>query len=270
MITQYSAKSSAVAFYGIQATPEGAQQFYDIVVNWCSRHECPPDKLAVVGPGYSGKPVHFSRPDSKLRREGFVGVSMLSIIALAPGARIPMMDYLISGDYSEPSRFGSIVSRSSIVSLADPDMLYTAKAIMLALKPEYAIGYNRPHQWGPAMYAMGIQQGLGLNGTGVQLTDEEAIESQNIWAWRFGLQEKVWNSGRIREVYPWNFLNETQLAAPVGDITLRNWIRSDPKRGSLAYFESDLCMWEVQPEQVPAIRTTLDYAGVIFRRKYPG
>lgn len=228
MITKFSEECAAVAFYGIRPNAEAAERFYSAVVEWAYQHGCPPDKLSVHGPGYSGKAVSFARPNAILQKKGFEDVTGFSVFSLTPDGKIPVMDFMLTGDYSASNQFAGIAARSSISSLSHADMLPLVRILIQAIKPEYGIGYNRHIDKGPLFYALGMGQGSTVSRS--QGSPEQLVDSDNIWAWQFGWKEEFWNSGQIREIYSWNFLNETQLNAPVGKCTLREWIREDAKR----------------------------------------
>jgi hypothetical protein len=264
-----SEECSVVTFYGINTDANAAAAFYQAVVRWFTELGCPPDKLSVHGPGHSGKPVSFARVSAKLQKAGFEGVTSLSVTAMTPGGQIPVNDWLLMADWSVEYSYALVAARSSLATLSNESMLPLAQTLAQDSKPMYGIGYTRPHRLGPAMYAIGICQGLGPGGYGVDLTEAEREEADSISRWGDGLAGQVWRDGLLRDVYPWNFLTKPQFTKPVGGVPLEQWIRQDTRRGTLGPLCEGVSLWEVGEAHLPAVRQALHQAGVIFDwRKY--
>lgn len=259
-----SEQCSVVSLYGIASTKESLANFYHRIVQWFQEVGHSVDKLSVHGPGHSGRPVSFASADSKLRKLGFEGITDLDVFSLIPDARIPINDYLLTATWSATESYVYIVSRSSIASLSDSVMLPLARKIIQDVKPAYGIGYTRNHRLGPAMYAVGIAQGLGLDGYGVGLTPAEQEEANSICRWGDGIAERIWEKGVLRDVYPWNFLNQFHLAKQIGDTSLEQWIQRDEQRGNLSSFQDGITFWNVPESSLPLLRQILFRAGVIF------
>jgi hypothetical protein len=67
----------------------------------------------------------------------------------------------------------------------------------------------------------------------------------------------------MRDVYPWNFLNEGHLKQKVENITLRKWIKAAPDRGTIEKNWGELTLWSLDPEQTPNVRRRLNAAGLL-------
>jgi hypothetical protein len=132
-------------------------------------------------------------------------------------------------------------------------MLDAAREFCLLISPAYGIGFRRPFGLGPTYYAMNLAT--------VGVSSEESLRIS--W-WQEARERKLFCAGMLRDVYPWNFLNASQLAARVGELSLENWIRKDARRGSLTPFASELTLWQVPDEVIPDVRQVLFDAGVIF------
>jgi hypothetical protein len=99
--------------------------------------------------------------------------------------------------------------------------------------------------------------------TGLELTDPEHIEGGHIGFWMDAVDMRVWEQGKLRDVYPWNFLNEAQLSRPVGGVPFADWIRAAPGRGTLEPF-GEMHFWEVPAEDIRTLRRTLWLEGNIY------
>jgi hypothetical protein len=47
-------------------------------------------------------------------------------------------------------------------------------------------------------------------------------------------------------------------------MVLQDWIQQDEQRGRLKPLNEDVCLWEVDEENILAVRSTLWNAGIIF------
>jgi hypothetical protein len=238
--------------------------FYDHVLQWFQELGCSADKMSVHGPGHSGNTVSFASANAKLKKMGFEGITDLSIFSLAPAARIPMNDYLLTASWSAKYSYACVVSRSSIVPLSRSAMLPFAKNIVQDVNPAYGIGYKRDHRLGPAMYAIGICQGLGPGGYGVGLSEAEQMEADSISRWGDGMTARIWQKGTIRDVYLWNFLTNPQLTKQVGGIPLEQWVRQEARRGTVTPLCNGVSLWEVDEANLPIVRQAIHQAGVMF------
>jgi hypothetical protein len=62
----------------------------------------------------------------------------------------------------------------------------------------------------------------------------------------------------LRDIYPLNFLNPRHLAMRVKGQSLKDWIESDPKRGSLkSLIANRLWVWQVPENRVQSVRSVL-------------
>jgi hypothetical protein len=264
-----SEECTAIVFYGVDLTTKAVACFYDTAVGWFKGVGHPPDKAAIRGPGHSGKFVSFERADSKIRKNGIDGVTHLDLFALMENARILANDYCVTAGCSEKYSFMYLVARSSIGPLSRSAMLPLAKQMAACGSPEYGIGYTRDHRLGPSTYAIGISQGLG-EGVYHEGTPQRE-EGLRISFWMRAMNDSLWRQGVLRDVYPWNFLNTTQLDMSVDGISLGQWIQKDSHRGKLEVLNDGLFLWEIANVDLPSVRQVLQGAEIIFDwRKYYG
>jgi hypothetical protein len=249
---------STLALYGAKPTEAAIIGFYHTIVNWFTELGHPPDKLAIEGTGYSGKPATFKRMNAKLNKNGFAQVESVTFFSMLPEGEIPMSDYWSTAWYVRNHRYtyAVVVVRSSLANLENKSMLPIAQMLIQQIEPDYGIGYTMEHRLQPDAYAIGLSPG-----------DENGNyeEQVNISRWGdIGMQEHVYRRGIIRNVYAWNFLTAVQLTATVGEMSLEEWIKQDSKRGYLSLLSNGVTLWQVNKEEITNIRAELKQAGRIF------
>lgn len=112
---------------------------------------------------------------------------------------------------------------------------------------------------------MGMEKGpvFFVNGgtlNGRKFFSQVQIEEIAKWTHAKGESEKLGLpvSELLRDVYPLNVLNSHHLAMQVKGLSLKDWIKSDPKRGSLkSLIEGQLWSWSVPENRIQAIRKVL-------------
>jgi hypothetical protein len=251
----------ALAFYGFKPTRARADKIFNLVEDWFRAQGYPPDKLAVTGSGIRVKPGSFARGKARLQKCRFKNVVAYEITSSTPGAQSFMNDYYLLAFYdSDPESVCALVEgRSSLVSLSRDSMFPVAQSMARALAPAYGIGFMREHHLGPAMYAVGISQGVRIVKEG-----EPREDTWRLCRWGDAMAEHAYLNGFLRDVYPWNFLTKPQLAWMLGRRTLESWIRQDRSRGWLSKLSDEILLWEVPEERIEALRAELGEAGVIY------
>jgi hypothetical protein len=256
---------TVIAFYGVHPGRRSLVDFFRATVEWFTEIGHPPDKLAVGTPGKFGKQQSFSRAANKLQQFGFDNITTLEITSMLPGGEYPLRDYLLTCTYSALSHYATLEARSSLAALSRSSLDLIAGAVAEAVEPEYGIGYYREHKLGPSFYAIGICKGLSYS-------EEDMEAASHISKWgQIGMELKIWKKGLLRDLYPWNFVSELQLSALISGVSLRDWIQSDKRRGSLSSFWNGLTLWEVDEAHLVQVRSELWNSGLIFNwRDYLG
>lgn len=139
-------------------------------------------------------------------------------------------------------------------------------ALMLNyLNPDYGIQYWRERRLGPDWYVTGITQGLSF------VIPEQDEEAHVISHWGgLGMQERLYNQGIMRDVYPANYLNSSQLGMPLRgknrwkSVTLEEWITLESGRGVIKPVNEKLKLWQLSNAEIAAVRPVLWDAGIIF------
>lgn len=241
---------SVVAFYGIEANARTIQECYESCLRWFERCGCRPSRL---GLGTTGKLVGFARTDKRLRSEGFDKVKSLYICSIPDDVEHQLQGCNSEFHLSPRGAYCYFNIRSAILALGSDGMLTIAKELIEMLRPKYGIGYRRPFGRGPGYYAMSLAHG--------DTTEEEDLRTSH---WAEAQQRALYNQGQIRDMYPWNFLNRSQLDARVRKQTLAEWIETQPSRGRLQPISKELTLWTVEDKHIPEIFKVLFDAGIVF------
>jgi hypothetical protein len=251
---------TVLAFYGIDSRAEVAPRFYNFALTWFVGNAHQPNQISVHGPGFGGRPVAFSQTSSTLQRQGFAGVTNVYLVAMFPGGQIPVRDWLLNVNWSLTDRYAVFAAESSIVLFHSDGFRRYAEEVARLLQPEYGIAYEMSKRLAPDMFALGIGQKEGAI-----LTGEAYEEARNVARWGdMGMEQQVWRSGVIRDVYPWNFLTAAQLNKKVAGCSLREWIGQDSQRGSLSELSDSVVLWIVPASSIQAIRQQLREARLFF------
>jgi hypothetical protein len=251
----------AFGFYSIDATARTLGVFYGDLVAWFDAVQCPPDKIAVQGSGFGGKPITFSRGDARLRKKKFSEVKALSLAAMLPdGVYMPLEWWATAAvDVGLGLRpYFVLAARAPVTTLDDEAVTKLITSCVYNLRPAYGIGFHRNHDQGPLYYAGGLYYGPIP-------ADDEEDEALTICRWGdLAVVKEVYKEGILRDVYPHNYLSEPQLNARIGKKSLKDWIWSDLSRGTLTALDDRMMLWNVPTRQIPSIRKQLWSAEIIF------
>lgn len=249
----------ATAFYGISATPTSLHDTYQALLEWFKQCNLDPDLISVHGPGFSGKPLAFSKVNSKLSKSGFAGIRSFTLFALLRDWHVPTVDWLATAYLDVDESCFYIESRSSFATLDDKRYNATISECASQLRPSYGIAYHRDHSKGPGFYAIGLNIGSPI------ATGESYDEKLAISRWGdIGMKREVYRSGLLRGVYEHNYLSSAQLSRKIGQVPLEVWIRSDVTRGTLTKLNDRLSLWKVPEIQSESIHNELCRNAAIF------
>jgi hypothetical protein len=251
---------TVVAFYGGQFTPERLEAFYLKLVPWFDALNAHPDKLGVDGEGFTGKVGAFRTSDARLRKSRFNGVKGFSLYSLKTGGEVPLWDWQVSAEIASQKSYCIIGASASNAPIPGDALLSASEFAIQAFAPTYGIGFSREMRLGPTFYATGLVQGL-------QPWGDEKPEGDRIGAWKWGIKNRAYEQGILRDVYPWNFLTNLQLDQRVLRVSLKQWIEQDRENGFLSPVAEGMLLWEVREAQIPRVRLVLQEAGVIFDTK---
>lgn len=255
-MSKSSETRTVIAFYGGQFTPERLESLYLSLIAWFDSLDAHPDKLGIDGGGFSGKVGAFTKNDARLRNSGFAGIKGFSLYSLEAEGEVPLWDWQVTAEItSSYCIIGACPSNAPIPGAA---LRSASEYAIRAFTPTYGIGFKREMRLGPTTFVTGLVQGL-------QPWGDEKPEADRIAAWKVGIKNRVYERGLLRDVYNWNFLNDSHLDQRIRKVSLKQWIEQDQENGVLLPTAGSLQLWEVQDTQMPNVRRTLQDAGVIFR-----
>jgi len=220
---------------------------------WMCDHGFEPNKM-----NGSRKNITFSRGKKGLERNNFKSIEQdgLWVACLPPDeqVRTEMFDYKAC---IYISNYNDNVRRSEMGVSWDDTLLSWDEEIFLPLvseicslfEPKYGYVFQRKFSLGPAAYTAGVI-------TGIHHPHPE-IDEITAWGIIGRGNHSLYKPHFIRDVYPLNFLSPQHLEGPVGGQSLRQWIESDPARGTLAPVVGNLTAWTVDPAHIPALREAL-------------
>ncbi len=123
---------------------------------------------------------------------------------------------------------------------------------------KYAIGYERPFELGPDLYAHGMVTGLGYSPEGM-------AQGDRIAAWmheRLGANRHL--HGFVRDVYPLNVLSSSHVSRDVENVSLGQWIQQSADRGDLKQIGGEAWLWNLDHNQIDSVRADLQRAGCLI------
>lgn len=251
------AEAAVVAFYGVRLDEEVLREVYEVAVEWLHSVGVAATHMSVRGTGFTGKVGVAERVLRRVKEVGFSPVESFSLFSLGPSGRIPVSDSLASFECSSGGSYVVAGASSCLTSLDAVAGGAIAKKLASVAKPAYGIGYCRERRLGPEFYAIGVCQGLGMSGN-------EYLEGVQISRWGdSGMKLHVYSNGLLRDVYPYNYLNDAHLGRRIDGMPLQEWIQKDEARGRLEPI-AGLYVWTLGEDMVPAVRRALGPAGVIW------
>jgi hypothetical protein len=237
-----------LAFYGFDYGDTVWRQFYEWSMALFQRYGCKLWKIA-LGRRYLGV-KHAQRKIIECNSRGFRGLTVTSIPA---DVKSDLEAYWLSSSVSDYSRV-CYVDFDSQVESSDTALVGLASQLAEFLRPHYGLIFDRKLGLEPAGYALGMSCS--------NLKDE--AEALRISWWTEGYASKVFLKGQIRDVYRWNFLNESHLSYPIEGVAFREWVGQCADRGTLKPFSHALALWEVPAGAIAKVKKTLRKADMVY------
>lgn len=254
-----SGSVAVLGFYGIELRDKEMERSYHSLREWTRLTGREFTLAGGVGPGYPSRLVRFSSFEKTLGVRGFSVLRSLELRDIDPDSKDPGQFWIQAViNRSVDDSYGVVAVDESIAPLSDLATSELGRDLIKAVGAQYAIGYSRDRRFGPSLYASGLSQGLASNGA-------EYEEALRISRWcDIGMPQRVFNHGLVRDVYPFSWLNRSQLDASVGDSSLEKWIEAGPHRGQLSDMQHGLRCWRIEAGEIEEARRFLWDRGVIF------
>jgi len=252
----------ALAFYGVD--PRSARDYWELVLEYWIALGLQPDGAALGGNGFSGKSARFATALKAIDKRGFADLEWFSLYVLVPNGKDVERDAVTSAGWVSSN--AGLECSAAISSLRDPTLLELANRAALVLDPSYAIGFEMPKKQGPGYYAGGLRY-YRSDDEMKNLSPERKREDERTGAWgSIGRSLRVYLEGLLRDVYPWNLLNDTQIANTIDGLSLRDWIHNGADRGQVVHLTDKLWCWTIEAKNIAQARAALSRAGLIFDR----
>lgn len=252
---------STIVFYGLDNGHDKLADAFETLVDWFQAENLSLDKLKVRGPGFSGKLNNFDSTAKKARTNGFSNMSLFAIYSIAHEYETVLQDWVATSSVRLDHENYCVVSAGSkILNMRSKKTFKLLSDLASSLRPAYGIVYFMERMQGPTLYAIGLNYASSIDAAVAQTQEKE-----NITKWGdIGMTDEVYRMGLMRGLYPYNFLNETQLNMPVGEYSLKEWISKDPqRRGQLSEF-GELTLWKIGDLHIAKIGHELRKHNVIF------
>jgi hypothetical protein len=248
-----------IAFYGVKRELESIQAFFSIASSWIREQGREPNKVSITYSDRKRKLISYNGAVLEFKKYNFSTVTDISLFSLNPGDTIPLRDFSAMGSYSLNDAYSIIAVKSCIAAMAFSNWSSVVKYLLESCSPTYGIGYERANLFGPVPYAIGIAEGLGFSGNDYE-------EAKHISRWgHTGMPQAVFRIGKLRDVYPWNFISNTHLSQYIHGESLQSWIRkNNHERGFLTQLSNALWLWEIQTDNLDKVRRGLQESGLLF------
>lgn len=236
---------------------EGFKAFYDAVLTAFSGLGLTPTYFAVEGLGFKGDLTKWGgRIHDKALKSGFSDIHVMSLVANPEDSDEPGYDSFASGSLAYVGENGETLLSLMIEeqylefgSKSFEDIL----ASLIALQP-WAFGYAlcQPIKKKPEFHVLAMDAG--------ELTAEDR---RRLNAWYASMPEE--RLRKPRDVYPYVFLNEVQLAGRVTvSKTLGEFIQSDVRLSLTRCKDSPLWLWKTPSSLVEEVREQLLPSGILI------
>lgn len=208
------------------------------------------------GPGYPDKLTKIGgRAYARAVKSGFADVTGLSFMANPPDSDAPAYDSFATAilNYVEVNRelVACLVVNESFLELHsnEYDALLHSQAQLCQW--DYGFGVSSGVDKQPDFHILGLDNG--------KLSPEEY---ESLCAWYAAPPQSRLTF--LRDVYPYNLLNETQLSAQVReDMTLRQFAQSQPGCSLTRLTDYGLYLWRVPDAEVDRLRIALKKSGAL-------
>lgn len=252
--------ASALGLYKYNCAQAGSGifgRFYSTVLNQFTSCGITPVYVGAEGEGYSGKLTKMgSLTHDKLVKTNFADVTVLSVVANPVGSNEPSYDNFASASlsYVEVNRelLACIVINESFIRIysKEYDALMLSQVDLCSW--DFGYGFSSSAEKQPDFHILGLDNGK-----------LSPAEYRLLIAW-YDAPGDV-RTVLLRDVYPYNLLNDFQLEAQVGGgITLRQFIQRQPGCSLTRASDSSLYLWKVPEAEIQRLKQILVGSSVLI------
>ena len=252
--------ASALGLYKYECNKPGNTAFsffYSNIIEILTSWQVSPTYIGAEGIGYSGKLTKVGgRTQGRLLQSSFEHISVLLIVANPFQSDSPAYDHFISAslsyDESNQELIMSFVANEAFVPLDSLRFKEAIASLIHVSTWDFGYGFSTLLEKQPEFHILGLDTG--------KLSTEEYNSLCSWYATPGPARVNV-----LRDVYPYNILNEKQLALRVENgITLREFIERQECCSLTRISTSDLYLWMVPPAEIGSFRKVLSSSNLLL------
>lgn len=236
---------------------ENYRQFYSSVLSFLDSIGVKPTYVGVDGNGYPDELKKISGPvNKKLLDTSFSGVDSLSLVANPEGSDSPAYDSFMSTSFgyvdSAQEVLLSFVVNESFIEFRSAKYDELLRSLIGLSRWGFGFGFSSIGEKQAEFHILGVDNG--------KLSPEEY---KSLCAW-YATPANV-RKALLRDVYPYNLLNECQLNAQVSSgVTLRQFAQSQPGCSVTRMTDYGLHLWQVPDTEVSRLKEILTGSQVLI------
>jgi hypothetical protein len=250
-------EAKTFCFYSIKERADSTKNLFYYFEQMAEKFGYPWGALGITG---KSKLLQFKTGIKKLEKMGFDELNSFDLLGGVdePGTHLNWkINVGVNFDQYSRCIYFSYPADSSIDHQAFGRQLI--KDVSQFSDFEYGIGFDRMYRRGPDMYCLGVISSMGRD----RIPDDEE-DQISCWSREYLRTDGDYTIGDLRDIYPYNMLTEPHLIRQVGSQTLKDWILSNPKHGTLEKVTDKHWLWSIDPEQIPMIQETLEPTGILL------
>ncbi len=241
---------NCVALYGTEESNINLQGWLESICNLFRRHGSNPDKIAIAGKGFTGRPLTLKQGIKRLL-DANVDVEAIELFATVTNYDAIIFGWRLYAALNVKLKTLVFCFDNDATSFEEEHLIQIMKDQLQFFEFKYGICYQREFKKGPELYAYGMTAGLGYN-------DEDMREKVLISKWfHVSVDRNNFVNGLIRDVYFINVLSNEYLNNKSNDVNLLDLINSTPIGGTIKQFSDKLWIWIVEPKFITQVRELL-------------
>lgn len=247
---------STLALYGVTRSHRMVRRFFDATSAWFAGIGLAPDSGSLHTKRRRVPPTSFMAIQRRLgKKDDAENVVAVGLGRLLPNARIPVADYRCSAYLDTEDSYAFVAVHGHDAPLSSQLFLNFAVELTRLLSPTYGIGYSMSLKCGPGMYAIGLEQGVGL-------FDE--AQGMAIERWGDAMDEGAYDDGYLRDIYPMNVISKAAWSRRIGRVQLKSWIAAEHWRGTLTKIDATTLLWLVDERNIARVRHGVVESGLLL------
>jgi hypothetical protein len=225
-------------------------RFYSVIHDQMGAWGLSPTFVGAEGAGHAGRLTKTGSPThSKLVATGFDGVDALSIVANPPKSESPAYDSFAKASLSyvesRSELLSCVVVNDAFAAIRSIEFDRLLGVLVDLCRWDFGYGFSSPVEKQSDFHILGLDSG--------NLSDDEY---QSLVAWYDSTG--MIRAASLRDVYPYNVLNERQLALQVSDgVNLRQFAQQQPGCALKPLGHYGLQLWMVSDADISRIRNVL-------------